>query len=121
MSGLGIAVKVVIGGVVLLAAASGTEAVDVVKVVADVTQRAQDFAGDVEVEGDETGLFDESVSEDDVSASRSEVFARRGSYVFGVDRKSLEFTDTPVGPFAFGDEQVDTSTTAAPTTTTTIP
>ena len=62
---MSIVLKVVMAVVVLIAAASGTDVVDVVEVMGDVTQQAQSMAGDVDVEGDETGLFDERVDDDD--------------------------------------------------------
>ena len=70
--------KIVMAAIIVVAAASGTDVVDVVEVMGDVTEQAQDFAGDVEVEGDETALFDKRVDEEgvEVTAGDPQVFAR---------------------------------------------
>ncbi len=70
--------KIVMAAIVVVAAASGTDVVDVVEVMGDVTEQAQEFAGDVDVEGDETALFDKRVDDEPAedTASDPQVFAR---------------------------------------------
>lgn len=60
MRGLGGIAKLIVAIVVVAAAATGTEVVDVVELADAATIRAQEYFNDVELEGDETGLFDES-------------------------------------------------------------
>ena len=70
--------KIAMAVIIVVAAASGTELVDVVEVVGDVTEQAQEFASDVEVEGDETELFDVQVDDgtSDVVDVATQVFGR---------------------------------------------
>lgn len=63
MSGLSGLVKIVVALVLIVAAATGTEVVDVVEIADDVTVRAQSYVNDVEVDGDESELFDDSIDE----------------------------------------------------------
>lgn len=63
MSGVSGLVKLILAGLIIFAAATGTEAIDVVELADDMTIKAQSYFNDVEVDGDESGLFDESVDE----------------------------------------------------------
>ena len=61
MGGVSGFVKMILAMVVVFAAVTGTELVDVVEVADDLTVKAQSYLNGVEVEGDETDLFDDSV------------------------------------------------------------
>lgn len=60
MGGLGGIAKLLVAIVVVAAAATGADVVDVVELADSATVRAQSYFNDVELEGDETALFDHS-------------------------------------------------------------
>ena len=80
MHGLSGLFKLVISGVVVVAAANGTEVVDVVEVIGDVTVHAQAIVEDVDVEAESVIPEQLAYTEPDANA----VFARRGSEAFAV-------------------------------------
>jgi len=64
MTGLGIFVKLMLALLLVAAAVTGLEVVDVVVLAEDVTDRARAYVNDVELDGDETALFDERIDSD---------------------------------------------------------
>jgi hypothetical protein len=108
MSGLSGLLKIVAAAVLIIAAATGTEAVDVVEVMGEVTERAHSIAVDVDIDGDESRLFDEQVDGGgDIAspAEYSDIFARRSSKDFVEDRGAPSFdAEAAGGPLAFADE-----------------
>lgn len=100
MSGMNIVVKMFLAVIVVIAAASGTEVVDVIEVAEDVTERGREYAARVNLDGDETALFDEQIDPETGQIVEGQVYAR-------VTDKAV-----PVGALAYaGEDDVDVAET----------
>jgi hypothetical protein len=88
MHGFSGLVKIGVSGLVVFAAANGTEVVDVVEVFGEVTVQAQSMVDDVDVEADSV-IGDQVASEAlAYSTDDNSVFARRGSGDFEMSVRS---------------------------------
>lgn len=99
MRGMNVVVKMLLAVVVVVAAASGTDVIDVLMVTGQVTEQAHELIERVELDGDETALFDRQVDPATGEVIVPDEFARPSDKV--VPDRVLAFeepvvpTDTP--------------------------
>lgn len=73
MNGLSGFVKIIVAMVIIFAAATGTEVVDVVELTDEAVIKAQSYFNTVDVDGDETDLFDDSVEREEFARASDKV------------------------------------------------
>jgi len=76
MSGLGFFVKLMLALLLVAAAVTGTEIVDVVEMAEAATDRARAYVNDVDVDADDTALFEDRIDPETGEQQAVEVFAR---------------------------------------------
>ncbi len=101
MSGISGLVKVVVAMLLIFAAATGTEVVDVIELADKATIKAQSYFNEVEVEGDETELFDEAIDDGQVFARPTDK-SPAGALAYNEDdpedSSKLEGATDPIAP-----------------------
>lgn len=102
MSGMNIVTKMILAAIVVVAAASGLDVVDVVMIAEDATDTARGYAQRVELDGDETALFDEQIDPETGEVIIAEQFARPIRQI------------GPNSAIAFADEDGSTTDEATP-------